>query len=130
MVTTWRPGFRPRHQEPELDGLPTSDPSWPDNLRAHSEQEHTKAREGFSLFLSLPPAKMVCGTAFALGNAITALARAVSRDGFGKFLVVQLPLTIYTTITVEQATHKCPCEVRALPEEIPGTLCEDQRNME
>jgi hypothetical protein len=73
---------------------------------------------------------MGSGTAFALGNAITAPARAVSSDGFGEFLVVQLPLAIYTAITIEQATQKCSREVRALAEQIPRTLCEDQRNME
>jgi len=90
----------------------------------------TASRKDLTFSLSLPSARIGSGTAFALGRAIPASTRAVSFDGLGEFLVVKLPLAIYTAVAVEQATQKCSREVRALAEQIPRSLCEDQRNME
>ena len=83
-----------------------------------------------SLFLSLASATMRSGTTFALGRTIGASTRAVSFDGFGGFLVVKLPLTVYTTVTVEHATQKCSREVRAVVEQMPRTPYEGHRNIE
>jgi hypothetical protein len=73
---------------------------------------------------------MRSGTTFAVGRAIAASTMAVSFDGFGGSLVVKLPLAVYTTVTIEQATQKCSREVRALAEQMPRTPYEGHRNIE